>query len=85
MGNLALEEKDYKKALSLHNIAYQLYQQIHDKYSQAALLYYRSFVHEAMNNRQLAVKDIQQALAIAQAVELPFIDLFEQRLEKLQS
>ena len=83
-GRIALQEQDFAKALSLQTDAYRLYQHIQDGYSQARLLYYRSFVHEAMNEIALAIKDIQQALLIAEPLNLPFIDLFRERLETLQ-
>ena len=83
-GRLALQEQDFAKALSLHTDAYRLYQHIQDGYSQARLLYYRSIVYEAMNQIALAIEDIQQALLIAEPLDLPFIDLFRQRLGKLQ-
>lgn len=83
-GRVALQKQDFAKALSLQTDAYRLYQYIQDGYSQALLLYYRSFVYEAMNEIALAVKDIRQALLIAEPLDLPFIDLFRARLEKLQ-
>jgi len=84
-GRIALEQKDYQAALSLHDQAYELYQQIQARYSQARLLYYRSFVYEEMKQQQLAILDAKEGLAIAKALSLPFIDLFEERLKDLQS
>ena len=60
-GRVVLEEGDLDKALALHTDAYQLYQQIQDGYSQARLLYYRSFVYEAMDKQSLAIQDIEAA------------------------
>jgi tetratricopeptide (TPR) repeat protein len=84
-GRVALEQKDYQKALTLHTDAYRLYQHIQDAYSQARLLYYRSLVYEAMNEKTFAVVDIETALSIAQALNLPFVDLLQKRLEELKS
>ena len=84
-GRVALEQEDYQTALGLHNQAYELYQQIQARYSQARLLYYRSLVYEEMKQQQQAILDAQEGLAIAKALYLPFIDLFEERLKELQS
>lgn len=84
-GRVALQEEDYPKGLALHTQAYQLYRQIQDGYSQARLLYYRSLVYEAMGELRLAIEDVKEALAIAQALNLPFLDLFQERLDDLQS
>ena len=83
-GRVGLAQGDYQKALRFYIDAYQLYQQIQDRYSQARLLYYRSFVYEAMNEPVLAIQDIETALVIAQRIDLPFLDLFQQRLGELQ-
>ena len=83
-GRVALEQEDYQKALTLHTDAYRLYQHIQDAYSQARLLYYRSLVYEAMNGKKLAIKDVETALTIAQALNLPFIELLQERLEELK-
>ncbi|GAC1656918.1 MAG: hypothetical protein NVS4B7_01520 [Ktedonobacteraceae bacterium] len=84
MGNLALEQEEFEKALILHNTAYQLYQQIEDRYSQAVLLYYRSFVFEATNERRLATHDMKLALTITQSLDLPFVEIFQKRLAELE-
>jgi hypothetical protein len=63
--------------------AYQLYQQILDNYSQARLLYYRSRIYTAMNERSLAIQDIEAALIIGQRLNLPFVDVFQQHFDKL--
>ncbi len=84
-GNMALEQEDYQTALSLHDKAYQLYQQIQDRYSQVALLYYRSLVYEEMNERSLAIQDIEQSLITAQLLDLPQIELLQERLDELHA
>ena len=83
-GRIALEQEDYQKALRLHYNAYQLYQQIQDRYRQARLLYYRSFVYEAMKEQLRATQDMEKALTIAQPLDLPFIDPFQERLDELR-
>ena len=83
-GRVALQQKDYQNSLDLHNKAYQLYQQIQDQYSQALLLYYRSFVYEAMHERQQAIQDAEQALAISLPMNLPWSDVYRERLEELR-
>jgi hypothetical protein len=70
--------------LTLHTDAYQLYQHIQDGYSQALLLFYRSLVYEAMNEQKRAITDVEGALTIAQQLDLPFIDLLQERLDELQ-
>jgi tetratricopeptide (TPR) repeat protein len=85
LGRVALQQEDYQKALTLHTSAYQLYRKIQDGYSQARLLYYRSMVYEAMQELRLAIEDMQNALAIAQSLDLPFLDLFQERLDDLQA
>ncbi|HXX77902.1 MAG TPA: AAA family ATPase [Ktedonobacteraceae bacterium] len=84
-GRLALAQDNYQLALDLHNQAYLLYQQIQARYSQAVLLYYRSFVYEEMRQLPNAIQDAEGGLAIAKALELPFVDLFEKRLNDLRS
>ena len=83
-GRVALAQENYQEALALHTDAYRLYQHIQDGYSQARLLYYRSLVYEAMNEQKLAIADIESALPIAQALNLPFVDLLQQRLGELR-
>ena len=83
-GRVALQQEAYQKALTLHTDAYQLYQHIQDGYSQARLLFYRSLVYEAMKEQKRAITDVEVALTIAQQLDLPFIDLFQNRLDELQ-
>ena len=83
-GRVALKQEDYQFSLDLHNQAYQLYQQIQSMYSQAVLLYYRSFVFEEMKQQLNAIQDAEDGLAIATALDLPFTDLFEERLNDLR-
>ena len=83
-GRIALQLNDYKKSLELHDTAYQLYKDVGSSYSQACLLYYRSFVYEAMEKRELAIADAEQALAIAQSLDLPFVGTFQERLGELK-
>jgi tetratricopeptide (TPR) repeat protein len=83
-GRIALTQGDHHSALVLHDQAFALYQLIQDRYSQVRLLSFRSFVHEAMGNKQLAVKDMKLALKIALLLNLPFIDMFQQRLDELR-
>ena len=83
-GRVALQQEDHQNALNLHTNAYQLYRQIQDNYSQARLLYFRSFVYEAMDEQQRAIEDIEKALPIARTLDLPWIDLLEERLDELQ-
>ncbi len=83
-GRVALKQEDYQNALTLHTEAYQLYRHIQASYSQARLLFYRSLVYEAMNDQKQAITDIEEALTIAQQLNLPFIDLLQNRLDDLQ-
>jgi len=83
-GRVLLEQGNPDKALALHTDAYRLYEQMQDGYSQARLLYYRSFVYEAMDKQSLAIQDIETALVIAERLDLPFIDFFHQRLNALK-
>lgn len=80
-GRIALEQNGYTKSLELHDAAYQLYKDIGDQYSQARLLYYRSFVYEAMEERERAMKDAEQAEAISISLNLPY---FRGRLDELK-
>ncbi len=82
-GRVARQQEDYQAALAMQTRAYQLYGEIQDQYSQARLLYYRSFVFESMQYRQQAIEDIETSLAIAIPLELPFVDLLQKRLEEL--
>src|SRR5205085_9752037 len=83
-GRTALEQEDHQNALNLHARAYELYQLIQDNYSPARLLYYRSFVYKAMGEQQHAIEDIEKALPIARSLDLPWIDLFQERLDELR-
>ncbi len=83
-GRVARQQEDYQAALTLQTRAYQLYTEIEDQYSQARLLYYRSFVFESMRQQQRAIEDIETSLTIAVPLDLPFIDLFRERLEELR-
>ena len=83
-GRVARQQEDHQAALTLQTRAYQLYTEIEDQYSQARLLYYRSFVFESMQERQRAMEDIEISLAIAVPLNLPFVDLLQERLEELQ-
>ncbi len=82
-GRVAQQQEDHPTALALQTRAYQLYVEIEDQYSQARLLYYRSFVFESMKQRQQAIEDIETSLAIAIPLNLPFVDLLQERLEEL--
>ncbi len=86
-GDIALEQDNYQEALTLYNRAYQLFQQIQDGYSQARLLYYRSFIYEKMGNIQQTIQDAELSLKIAHAVHLPesYIERREMRLNELRS
>jgi tetratricopeptide (TPR) repeat protein len=83
-GRVALEEGDYQGALSLHTHAYDLYQVIQDQYSQARLLYYRSWVYEALEERALAVQDVQAALGICRQFDLPIVEILQRQLDELR-
>jgi len=83
-GGIALQEEDYPEALRLHYKAYQLYQQIQDRYSQAHLLHSRSFIYEAINEQQRAIQDVEKALTIAQSLNIPEVDLLQERLDELR-
>ncbi len=85
LGQVALEQDDYQKSLDLHTQAYEIYQQQHDEYSQARLLYYRSLVYEDIQEIRLAIQDLTQALEIAQRLQLPFVALFQQRFDTLRA
>ena len=80
-GRIALQLNDYRKSLMLHDAAYQLYKDIGDRYSQARLLYYRTFVFEALGERERAIEDAEQAGAIARSLNLPY---FQDRLGELR-
>ncbi|MEO8973195.1 MAG: tetratricopeptide repeat protein, partial [Ktedonobacteraceae bacterium] len=84
-GRIALEEGKHQESLTLHNRAYYLYQQILDGYSQARLLYYRSNVYEAMNERQQALQDMEQCMAIVRPLNLIFIGIFQKRFDELHN
>ncbi|MEO6890031.1 MAG: tetratricopeptide repeat protein, partial [Ktedonobacteraceae bacterium] len=83
-GNMALEQEQYENALELYNRAYALYQHIQASYSQARLLYFRSYAHEAMDELQRAIQDMETSLAIAQKLHLPQAELFLERLQELR-
>ncbi|MGH2497649.1 MAG: tetratricopeptide repeat protein [Ktedonobacteraceae bacterium] len=83
-GRVARQQEDFQSALTLQTRAYQLYQDIHDQYDQAVALYYRSFAFESMQEREQAIEDIETSLAIAIPLDLPFVDLLRERLEKLR-
>jgi tetratricopeptide (TPR) repeat protein len=85
LGLMVLKLGKYDESLQLFTESYQLYQDIQDSYSQARLLYYRSFVYEARAELSLALTDIETAFVIAQHLNLPLIDLFQQRLEELHN
>ena len=83
-GRVALQREDVQNALVLHDAAHRLYQAIGDRYSQARLLYYRSYVYEAMGDRQHALEDAQTALAEMQKINVPFIATFQRRVDELK-
>jgi len=82
-GRIAFQQQAYRKALDLYNNAYPLYQQIQASYSQARLLYFRSFVHESMQDQQHAIQDVQEALSLAQSLNIPEVALLQERLDEL--
>ena len=83
LGLMTLQLGEYDESLKLFAESYQLYQDIQDGYSQARLLYYRSFVHEAKGELPLAITDVETALVISQRLQLPFLERFQQRLDDL--
>jgi tetratricopeptide (TPR) repeat protein len=83
-GNMALEQEQYENALELYNRAYALYQHIEDGYSQARLLYFRSYVYETMDELQLAIQDMEMCLAIAQKLRLSEVEASLERLQELR-
>lgn len=85
LGQAALEQEEYGKSLALHTQAYQIYQQLHDEYGQARLLYYRSLVFEDKQEIHSAIQDITEALEIAKRLQLPFVTLFQQRYDTLHA
>ncbi len=84
LGLLKFEEDNSEQAFQLVDYAYQLYKAIGDGYSQARLLYYRSQMYETMQECSPAIADVETALALATALQLPFVELFEQRLHDLR-
>jgi len=82
-GRIALKAGKHQESLTLHNQAYQLYQLIQDGYSQARLLYYRSYVYGAMNDQQQALQDMEQCMTIIRPLKLTFVDIFQKRLDEL--
>src|SRR5579863_8221491 len=83
-GRVARQQENNEQALALYTHAYQLYQKIQDGYSQAIALYYRSWVYQAMEKRELAIADMEGAVAIARALDLPFLGDFQERLDDLR-
>ncbi|HEV2583877.1 MAG TPA: tetratricopeptide repeat protein, partial [Ktedonobacteraceae bacterium] len=84
LGHLALEQDEHQRALEFYNDAYRLYCQIEDRYSQTALLFYRSFVYEAMEQFPQAIHDMEQALALAQQLSLSQVEACQERLDELR-
>ncbi len=83
-GRVALQREDVQNALALHDNAYQLYKAIGHRYSQARLLYYRSYVYEAMKDGPHALEDAQLALVEMQKINVPFISTFQRRVDELK-
>jgi tetratricopeptide (TPR) repeat protein len=84
MGQIAAQQKQYQEALHYYAMAEHLYQQIIDRYSQTALLYYRSLTHEAMGNHHTAIQNMEAAIRLAQLLQLPQLKEFRLRLLKLR-
>lgn len=84
MGQVAFTQEHYDKALDLYTKAALIYQNRFDEFSLARLRYYRSFAYEEMHKQADAIQDMKEAVSVAERLNLPFVDLFRQRLDRLQ-
>ena len=83
-GRVLAEQAKYSDALALYNKAYELYKNLQDIYSQARLLFYRSYIYSWQDDNRHALQDAEQALEIAQRLELPFVNLFKEHFDFLR-
>jgi tetratricopeptide (TPR) repeat protein/GTPase SAR1 family protein len=83
LGLIAMLRQDDQQALEFYNKAYQFYRQIQDNYSQVRLLHRRSLVYEHLRFYEQALRDTEDALALAQILDLSFVDRLLLRLEEL--
>ena len=83
-GRVAAEQEKYKDALALYNYAYIFYKVLQDEYSQARLLFYRSYLYEWIPDIPKALQDAKASFEIAQRLALPFVDLFQHHFDFLR-